>query len=233
MSKSETSTNHQNQNGRNVLGIRYSERIRNTMGLNSDARLARLRQKLAEKELDGIFIPQPENRFYLSGFDGSAGYLVITAKDAILATDFRYVEQSKAESPDYDVIQITGKLEGWFPNLVERLGVRRLGFESEQVVVAFHRHLTDTLSKAGSTAEMVPVEGLVESLRIVKEPAEIALIRKAVEISDNAIAHIVQKIRPGMTEIEAAWEIESFMRENGSQPVPFEVIVPSDRTSAL
>ena len=57
-------------------------------------RLQKLRQKLAEKELDGIFISEPENRYYLSGFNGSAGFLLITAKDTILATDFRYIEQA-------------------------------------------------------------------------------------------------------------------------------------------
>ncbi|MBM4449016.1 MAG: Xaa-Pro dipeptidase, partial [Chloroflexi bacterium] len=64
-------------------------------------RLQRLRQKLAEREVDAIFISQPENRRYLSGFDGSAGYLLVTEKDAVIATDFRYLEQVKRQSPDY------------------------------------------------------------------------------------------------------------------------------------
>jgi Xaa-Pro aminopeptidase len=203
------------------------------MGLNSAGRTARLCQKLAEKEIEGIFISQPENRFYLSGFDGSAGYLFITANDAVLATDFRYVEQSKAEAPDYQVFQIAGKVEEWFPRLVGEANIKRLGFESEGVTFAFHRQLSDALSKAGSELELVPVDGLVESLRIVKEPEEIALIARAAEITDNALDHLMGKIRPGMTESEAAWEIERFMREHGSQPVAFEVIVQSGPNSAL
>ncbi|MDP6632580.1 MAG: aminopeptidase P family N-terminal domain-containing protein, partial [Dehalococcoidales bacterium] len=73
------------------------------MSLKTAKRLERLRQSLAEKELDGIFISQADNRYYLSGFNGSAGYLLITAKDTILATDFRYVEQVKRQSPDYQL----------------------------------------------------------------------------------------------------------------------------------
>jgi len=203
------------------------------MGLNTANRLARLRQKLTEKELDGIFISQPENRFYLSGFHGSAGYLFITVKDAILATDFRYIEQAKAQAPDYQVFRITGKLEEWFPRLTGELNTRHLGFESEQVTFAFHHQLTDILGKTGSKLQLVPVDGVVESIRTIKEPEEMALITQAAAISDRAFTHVTGKIHTGMTEKEVAWEIEKFMREHDSQPVPFELIVAAGPNSAL
>jgi Xaa-Pro aminopeptidase len=203
------------------------------MGLNSTARVARLRTKLTEKGLDGIFISHAENRSYLSGFDGSDGYLFLTAKNAILATDFRYIEQSKQQAPDFDISQITGKVEEWFPRLTGQLGIKSLGFESGQVTYAFHKQLVTALEKADSNLELVPVDGLVESLRIVKEPEEIVFITRAAEISDKAIAHIKEIVHPGMTELDVAWEIERFMRENGSQPVPFEVIAQSGPNSAL
>jgi Xaa-Pro aminopeptidase len=203
------------------------------MGLNTSNRLAKLRQELTEKELDGIFVSQLENRFYLSGFAGSAGYLVITAKDAILATDFRYIEQSKGQAPDYQIFQITGKLEEWFPRLTGELHTRRLGFESGDVTFAFHHQLTDILGQAGSTLQLVPVEGLVESIRTIKEAEEMVLIARAAAISDSAFVHVVGKIHIGMTEKEVAWEIEKFMREHDSQSVPFEPIVAAGPNSAL
>lgn len=203
------------------------------MGLNTSNRLARLRQKLTEKELDGIFVSQPGNRFYLSGFDGSAGYLFITAKDAILATDFRYIEQSRAQAPDYQIFQITGKLEEWFPRLTGELHTRRLGFESGDVTFAFHHQLTDIPGQARSTLQLIPIEGLVESIRTIKEPEEMALIAQAAGISDSAFVHVIGKIHIGMTEKEVAWEIEKFMREHDSQPVPFELIVAAGPNSAL
>jgi Xaa-Pro aminopeptidase len=203
------------------------------MGLNPTSRLAKLRQKLSEKELDGIFISQPENRFYLSGFAGSAGYLVITAQDAILATDFRYIEQAKAQAPDYQIFQITGKVEEWFPKLTSEFNIRRLGFESGDVTFAFHHQLTDILAQAKSKLQLVSVEGLVESIRTIKEPEEIALIARAAAISDSAFTYVVDRIRIGMTEKEVAWEIEKFMREHDSQPVPFELIVAAGPNSAL
>ncbi|MGD9142896.1 MAG: aminopeptidase P family N-terminal domain-containing protein, partial [Dehalococcoidia bacterium] len=96
-------------------------------------RLHKLREKLPEKRLDGIVISQPENRLYLSGFNGSAGYLIITENEAVLATDFRYTEQANSQAPGYEILRIKGNLNEWFPDLVKRLDIKRLGFESEQV----------------------------------------------------------------------------------------------------
>ena len=203
------------------------------MGLDNTARIARLRTQLTEKGVDGIFISQAENRSYLSGFDGSDGYLILSVKDAILATDFRYIEQSKQQAPDFEVFQITGKVEEWFPRIIGQLGIKNLGFESGQVTYAFHKQLTTALEKAGSKLELVPVESLVESLRINKSLEEIEFISRAAEISDKAIADIKETVRPGMTELDVAWHIERFMRENGSQPIPFEVIAQSGPNSAM
>ena len=98
--------------------------------MNIRNRIEKLRAVLVEKELDGIFISQPENRHYLSGFNGSAGYLVVTVQETILATDFRYYEQVKIQAPDYALFELTGKVSEWFPNLTGLPGLQKLGFES-------------------------------------------------------------------------------------------------------
>jgi len=196
-------------------------------------RLKKLRSKFAAKEIDGIFVSQPENRYYLSGFDGSAGYLLITPENTVLATDFRYIEQVKEQAPDYQVFQITSNISDWFPRLVSELNLSRLGFETEHVTFALYRQLSDILNKTQSRLQLVPVDGLVESLRAIKEPEEIELITKAVEITDRAFEYIKDMIRYRMTEKDVAWEIEKFMRENGSQSIAFDVIVASGPNSAL
>ena len=89
------------------------------------------------------------------------------------------------------------------------------------------------LDKAGSKLELIPVEGMVESLRMIKEPEEIELITRAAVITDKAMEHARETIHAGMTEKKAAWEIEKFMRENGSQTLPFEIIVASGPDAAL
>jgi len=203
------------------------------MSLNISNRLERLRHSLVEKEIDGIFVSQPENRYYLSGFDGSSGYLLITPQNTVLATDFRYIEQAKGQAPDYQVFQITGNTPEWFPRLVSELGLNRLGFEAGDITFAMYRQLSDILNETESRLQLVPVDGLVESLRATKEPEEIELITKAVELTDKAFEYIKDMIHIGMSEKEVAWEIEKFVRENGSQSVPFDIVVASGPNSAL
>ncbi len=196
-------------------------------------RLNKLRQRLAEQEVDALLISQPENRYYLSGFDGSSGFLLITPQKAILATDFRYLEQAKIQAPDYEIFQITNNTADWFPRLVAGLNSNRLGFEAGDITFAVYQQLTDTLSKAESQLKLVPVDGLVESLRARKEPEELELITKAIEITDNAFEYIEDMIHADMTEKEVAWEIEKFLRERGSEAMPFDIIVASGPNSAL
>ena len=203
------------------------------MSLKIANRLKRLRQSLAEKEIDGIFVSQPENRYYLSGFAGSAGYLLITPQNTVLATDFRYIEQARTQAPDYQIFQITNNTSDWFPRLVAELNLSRLGFEAGHLTFAMHQQLSDLLNKAQPRLKLVPVDGLVESLRAIKEPEEIELITKAAETTDKAFEYIKDVVQVGMTEAEIAWEIEKFLRQNGSQTLPFDIIVASGPNSAL
>ena len=203
------------------------------MNLKTTDRLQKLRQKLAEKEVDAIFISQPENRYYLSGFDGSAGFLLVTPQNAILATDFRYVEQAKKQSPDYEVFRIENDMANWFPELLAGLGLQKLGFEARHIAFATYRQLNGILNKIQPLPKLIPFDGLVESLRAIKEPEEIQFITRAAEISDNAFKHIESIIRIGMSEKEIAWEIEKFIRESGSEAVPFDIIAASGPNSAL
>ena len=197
-------------------------------------RLARLRQKLLDKQIDGILISQGENRAYVSGMPSWDGYLLVTASQALLATDSRYTEAASMQAPDFAVFPIAGKTEQWLPKLAGMVtDVRRIGFESDNLTFAQHHLFGDVLAKAGIAIELVPVEGLVLNLRMVKEPSEIDLIARAAEITDQSLAHLMHRIHPGMTELEAAWEIEKFMREHDSQSVAFDLIVAAGPNSAL
>jgi Xaa-Pro aminopeptidase len=203
------------------------------MKLEIKNRIKKLVERLGEKDIEGMLISQSENRRYLSGFVGSAGFLFITPEAKILATDSRYTTQAKSQAPDYKLVTISGDISQWFPKLVAGLGITRLGFESEYTSFSQHQRLCDILNKGSSQLRLIPIDGMVESLRALKEPEEIELITKAAGIADAAMGHIRRKLRVGMTELEAAWEIEKFMREAGSQPIPFEIIVGSGPNAAL
>jgi Xaa-Pro aminopeptidase len=195
-------------------------------------RLNKLRRALEERDLDGIFISQPDNRRYLSGFTGSDGYLLITGKDAILATDSRYTIQARLQAPSYNFVLIAGEPARWFPDLLAAVSVDRLGFEAGDASFAFYRQLCEVLGQEMATTRLVPTVNIVETLRAVKEPAEIEMITRAADITDAAIAYITDRIQPGMTEKQLAWDIEKFMREQGSGAMPFPPIIAAGPNAA-
>ena len=195
-------------------------------------RLERLRSQLAQNGLDAIFISQSENRRYLSGFTGSAGFLLISQDRAILATDFRYVEQARAEAPAFEIVRMQGAPSEWFPTLVSGLDIQKLGFEGREVSLCTYKELAGAVGGMGRGISLVPTEGLVESLRAVKDKAELECLEEAAALSDAALEEILPRVQPGISERELAWELESFMRRNGSEPLPFDIIVASGPNSA-
>lgn len=192
-------------------------------------RLTRLRTTLSEQSLDALLISQPENRRYLSGFTGSAGWLIISAQRAILATDSRYWEQVGRQAADWELAKITGEFSTSLPPLLADVGVRRLGFESQNVTV----DQLQTWTEATPEIEWVPLKDTVETIRMFKEDSEIEALRRSVALTDAAFAHLMDVIRPGMTELEAAWEIESYMRTHGADKIGFDLIVGAGPNGAL
>jgi Xaa-Pro aminopeptidase len=186
-------------------------------------RLEKLRHKLVEAELDSIFISQPESRRYLSGFTGSNGHLLISQESAILATDFVHLEQAGGEATGFQVVSQRNEPAEWLPQL-----------EAGHLPYAHYHRLSEKISKMSrNSLQLISAEALVGELRAVKEEAELELIAEAVKLADAAFEHILALIRPGMREKEVAWELEKFLREAGSEPVPFQVIVASGPNAAL
>jgi len=196
-------------------------------------RLRKLRTSIAGKGLDVLLLSQPENLRYLSGFTGSSGWLFISEQNVILATDFRYVEQAKEESPDFEIIQTKQELRDWLPSLVSDSGWYKLGFEANFISYDSFHKLSEAIKTKQVNLELVPTTGIVEQLRSIKEPEELKFITKAVELVDAALEQAKAIIRPGITEKEAAWKIEKFLRQEGSEGTPFEIIVASGPNSAL
>lgn len=192
-------------------------------------RLTKLRAILPEHDIDAILISQPQNRRYLSGFTGSAGWLVITAERAVMATDFRYYEQVGREAPGFELARIQTRVSDLLPQVLADLGIKRLGFESQHLTV----EQLSTFNKAAGDVEWLPLENTVEKIRAVKDQDEIDALRRSAALNDNAFAHLLEVIEPGMTEREAAWEIEAYMRSHGASKVAFDLIVAAGPNGAL
>ena len=197
-------------------------------------RIEKFREEIREKGLDGVLISADENRRYLSGFTGSSGFLLVTPKDAVLATDFRYVEQAGRQAPDFRVERITGGT-AWLPVMVSDLGIKRLGFEGHNVTVAAHFAMQKAFEDADNPErpELVSTTGMVEKLRAVKNEEELALLQKAVDTADQAFERVAPTIEPGVTEQSVAWELEKSMREAGAEAISFDIIVGAGPNGAL
>ncbi len=199
-------------------------------------RLSNLRRSLQQQDLDAVLISQPENRRYLSGFTGSAGSLVISQQEAILATDFRYWEQVGRQSPDFSLLKITqGDVDSWLPPVLEHLQPKTLGFEASDVTYALHGLLKKAIShlKPSIRPKLVPCSELVENLRISKGPEELKTIAKAVNIGDEAFKEVTSALEPGVTEKQVGWLLEKAMREKGAESTSFDTIVAWGPNGAL
>ena len=177
-----------------------------------DSRLERLLQKISDAQTDSILIRKPENLFYFSGFNGDSSVLFISKNFRKLITDGRYTEQAESQAKNFEVIRQT---EGLFTKLAEEVknsGVKSIGFEGNFFTFYEHAKLKEKLP----AVELKSVE--VDSLRQIKDAAEIDCIKRACEIADKAFAEILKFIKAGVREYEVAAEMEYLMRKFGSAP---------------
>lgn len=205
-----------------------------------EARLSRVRQAMADQQVDALLVLIEENRRYLSGFTGedhqfdeSAGALLITHGHQILATDSRFELQAMREAPLYEVLIYRNGLTTEIAGMADRFNIRKLGIESTRVSVRLYTLLENELSANGRQAEIVPIDSLVEDLRQVKTPAEIQKTQKALDLAEGVFRHVVKTLKPGMSEKSIAWAMEKGMRQAGADTLSFPVIVAAGPNSAL
>jgi Xaa-Pro aminopeptidase len=201
---------------------------------------------MAEVGLDGLLVSSPvedifgnagANRRYLSGFTGAVGYLLITQEAAFIAVDFRYYEQAQREAPGFTLFPTSGPLPDWFASLMGQaeLAGKRLGFEAGDITLATYQTIAKAVKDmpASQRPKLLAAPPLVEELRAIKDADELAAIQRAIDLGDQAFTAIAQRIEPGWTERQAAWEIEKYIREHGGEGVSFEIIVAAGPWAAM
>ena len=199
-------------------------------------RLATFTAGLPGRELDAALISAPENRRYLSGFTGSAGYLFIAGDRAHLATDFRYTEQATAQAAQFDVEQVvSGSGWSWLLAQLKESGARRIGFESQAMTVGVYNALLEAIKEDEELAgiSLVPVSDFTDGQRVIKDADELALLQRAIDASDTAMEQVCPAIAEGMTEREVAWRMEMAMREAGADGISFDTIVAAGPNGAM
>lgn len=188
--------------------------------------------------VDGYFGVRREHMRYLTGFTlaetetasaGDSGTFLLSGDELRVLADSRYTIQARREAPDAQLFECYDALADRWPVLLAEAGVRRVAVEA-----GFVSHATwERLAAAASDVELVPAEGWVEADRQVKEPAEIERIAAACAIADRALASLLPSIRPGVTEIELAMDLEWRMRTGGAEALAFDVTCLAGPEAAL
>ena len=213
---------------------RWSEADR----LARPARLDRLRARFSHEGIDAYFGIRPEHMRYLTGFvlddgedrvAGNSGRFLISGDEVVVLADSRYRLQAAAQATSARIETTTYDLAEIWPALVRSVGAKRIGVEhgfvSHQVWMELQSALPDV--------ELVPVAGWVEADRATKEPAEVERIRAACAVADRALASIVRRIKPGVTERDLALALEWEMRTCGAEALAFGVACLTGSDAAL
>ncbi|NOR23001.1 MAG: M24 family metallopeptidase [Desulforhopalus sp.] len=207
--------------------------------MNYQKRIKKLQGKLRRKKVDALLVSKPENRQYLCGYRGgdhgineTSGLLLVPAKGKVhLLTDFRFKLQAEQEVPWAEtVIYPKGALK-LLGRLLPDLAVTSLAFESHYTLHSFAERMTATLAK--KRIKLVPTDGLVEAMRVIKDEEEIALIRSAVRLNEEVFTEIHSTLADYPTEIDVALAIETTMRRKGAERPSFDTIVASGANGAL
>jgi Xaa-Pro aminopeptidase len=201
--------------------------------VNAEPRLAALRRRLVDEEIDAFLVTSEANQRYLTGFEGvfddnGAGLCLVTAASARYYTDFRYQEVANAAAEDTPwMVHIVA--ENLYVNACDdlrSLGAKVLGIESSMPYGRF-RFVSEKFQ-----GRVVSFDQLIEELRQIKESAEIDAIAAAAALGDRAFEHVLATIRPGVREVDVALTLESFMRGAGSEGLGFDSIVASGPNSS-
>jgi Xaa-Pro aminopeptidase len=194
-------------------------------------RIAALVDGLTAAHLDGLLLTGLSNIRYLTGFSGSSALLVVTPRDIVLITDFRYQTQVVDEVGDLArvAIEASSLWSGLWQQLAQLPGVRVLGFETAHIQ---HRDF-QRLVESGARWQWRPTVDLVETLRERKDDSEIARIQDAADAALRALSRTLPQLHAGMTELAVAGVLEKALRDEGSEGFPFPSIIASGPRSAL
>lgn len=186
----------------------------------------RINKLMEYVQADAVLLTSFENMYYFSGFTGGEGAVFIDESRRILFTDSRYTLQAVAQAPDFTIIDTAEKTLSAFLKAEPK---KIIGFEED--FVTFGAYLG--LKSAASHISWLPVEKQIDSVRMIKDAQELAYIRHAAKLADNAFSYILTQISPGKTEREIALMLEFHMRENGAESLSFETIAASGKRSAM
>jgi Xaa-Pro aminopeptidase len=192
-------------------------------------RRQRVASALASHKVDALLVSSLASIRYLTGYAGSNGLILLTATDAHFFTDPRYATEAQ-QNIDCKVHVCKKPLIQEAAGIATRKHLKKIGFESTWMQVDTYDRLKAAL---GAATKLQPVSGIVETLRAVKSPDEIAKIRASVLVNSAAYEKTLRRIKRGTREMDIAAELDFQMRMAGAEKPAFETIVASGTRTAL
>ncbi|MBN2543994.1 aminopeptidase P family protein [bacterium] len=192
-------------------------------------RLEKVRKKMAGKKITLLIVTDLSNIRYLVGYSGSFALLAITHDEAFLATDFRYKSQVRKEVKGAKPVIVKKGLFSLFDEVTKLKRFKYVGFEKMNINYLSYKWIRKLFPKA----KKIETENLIEELRFVKDTGEIKKINQASRIAEQALIDTIPFIKPGVTELEVAAELEYRMKKGGGEYPAFNTIVASGPNSAL
>ncbi|MFA5795389.1 MAG: Xaa-Pro peptidase family protein [Candidatus Brocadiia bacterium] len=192
--------------------------------------LDRFQKKLGELKLDAFLVLNTVNVQYLSGFTSGDSWMVVTPSKAFFITDFRYVEQAEQELNNCKLVRHTKGLVAESINLMKQSRAKRVGFEDIHISLAL---FNDLKKRTPAKIKLIPQQNVIETQRMIKTADEIRLIRQAVRCAEEAFSRIRRFIRPGLTEKDIGYKLESYLRDAGALGGSFPPIIGIDERGAL
>ena len=186
-------------------------------------RLARCRAVLDDLGLDGVVVGEPADVRYLSGFRGDDTMLIVGAEVALICTDARFWEQAREEAVDFELVEAVGGdlIADTAAAAARHLGMdARLGFQGASLSYEKYRRL-----RRRHRGRLRDVAGRVSRLRMVKDAAEIAVMRRAGAVTDEALAAVVGRGLAGRREADVAWDLLTEYHRLGAEGEAFPAIV--------
>jgi Xaa-Pro aminopeptidase len=193
-------------------------------------RTERLEKLLRGPGVDTLLINSPADWYYLTGFTGEAGVLLAGRKGLTLVTDGRFTVQADQELAGVRVVLQKDGLFRTCGELLRQWKVRNVGFDPNQLTVSQCETLK---TAAGRTVRLKSTPGLVQGLRSLKDPSELATMRKAAVLASEVVDAAIRLLKPGVREFEIAAEIEFQMRRRGASGAAFDSIVAFGARAAL
>ncbi len=178
-----------------------------------------------------VIITSPENRRYFTGFNSTDGFLVITKDEATFFTDSRYIEAAQKQITACGSVLLKSMSEAIVPYLKEK-GVESILLEAERLTVGYLNRLKKVFELFRVEASEM-VDALISKQRESKTESETECIKKAQKIAEEAFAHSLELIKPGVTEKELALALDFYMLSHGAEAVSFDTIVVSGKNSSM